>query len=73
MLLHGESTAGVSEVQILSVLLMTALTEAVAELRAEYCEGCQNQYSREEILEGAQCEFCDHVDGVGRSVAGLRD
>lgn len=73
MLLHGESTAGVSEVQTLSVLFMTGLAEAVAELRAENCEGCRNQYSRDEILDGEQCEFCDHVDSVGRSVAGLRD
>ena len=29
---------------------MTTLSDAVARLRADYCKGCQNQYSTEEIL-----------------------
>ncbi len=52
---------------------MTTLSDAVARLRADYCKGCQNQYSTEEILSGSQCEFCDHVEETGRMVASLQD
>lgn len=52
---------------------MATLSEAVNELRAEYCDGCKEQYSYEEIMNGAQCEFCDHVEETGRMVASLQD
>jgi hypothetical protein len=52
---------------------MTSLEEAVNELRAEYCKGCQEQYTREEILDGKQCAFCDRVEETGRMVADLQD
>lgn len=52
---------------------MSNLSDAVDRLRAEYCEGCRQQYTREEILDGEQCEFCDHVEATGRMVASLQD
>lgn len=53
--------------------VMPSLEEAVNELRAEYCQGCQEQYTKEEILNGKQCEFCDRVEETGRMVADLQD
>lgn len=47
--------------------------EAVIELRKEYCEGCQEQFSDEEIEEGAMCDFCEKVRETGKQVAHLRD
>lgn len=55
------------------VVVMATLEEAVNELRAEYCEGCREQFTKEEILDGKQCEFCDHVEETGRMVADLQD
>lgn len=52
---------------------MTSLEKAVNELWAEYFEDYQEQFTREEILEGKQCEFCDRVEETGRMVAGLQD
>lgn len=52
---------------------MTSLEEAVNELRSEHCNGCQEQFTEEEILDGKQCEFCDHVEESGRMVASLQD
>lgn len=53
--------------------LMVTLSEAVAHLRVQYCEGCQEQFSEQEILNRAQCEFCDHVESTGQMVATLQD
>jgi hypothetical protein len=52
---------------------MATLSEAIRHLRADYCEGCNDQYSHEEILDGAFCAGCEHAKAVGRSVAHLRD
>lgn len=52
---------------------METLEEAVNKLRAEYCEGCREQFTEEQILDGKQCEFCDEVEETGRMVAGLQD
>lgn len=47
--------------------------EAVIELRKEYCRGCQNQFTDEEIENGAMCGFCEHVRETGQMVADLQD
>lgn len=52
---------------------MGSLSETVDEMRAEYCEGCREKFSREEILNGKKCSGCKKAGEVGRTVAGLRD
>lgn len=49
------------------------LHEVVIELRKEYCKGCRDQFTDEEIENGKQCAICDKVQETGETVATLRD
>lgn len=52
---------------------MSSLSEEVNKMRADFCEGCKDQFSREEILSGQKCAGCEKAAEVGRLVAGLQD
>jgi|AntRauTorcE11897_2_1112592.scaffolds.fasta_scaffold149432_1 hypothetical protein len=47
--------------------------EAVLELRKEYCEECREQFTMEELDNGAKCEICKECTELGRTVAHLQD
>lgn len=47
--------------------------EAVIELRKEYCEQCNKEFTDEEIDNGEMCEICEQVGEIGRTVAHLQD
>ncbi len=49
------------------------LHEAVLEVRKKYCEQCRNQYSMEELDNGAKCSICLQCEEVGKTVANLQD
>jgi rRNA maturation endonuclease Nob1 len=52
---------------------MSSLLEEIKKVRADYCHGCKNQFTREEIMNGAQCESCKEAAELGRMVADLQD
>lgn len=53
---------------------MSNLSEAVSRVRANHCEGCRNQFSREEIIEeDKKCDGCKRAAEIGRTMAGLKD
>lgn len=52
---------------------MSSLSEEIKKVRADYCESCKDQFTREEILNGAQCEGCQEAAELGRMVADLQD
>lgn len=52
---------------------MSSLSESIKEMRAEFCEGCKSQYTKEEIMNGAQCGSCEKAYEIGKTVATLQD
>lgn len=53
---------------------MSNLSDTVRKLRAEYCEGCREQFNREEIIEEDKCcSGCEKAREVGKTVATLKD
>lgn len=52
---------------------MSKLSEAVNQIRAEFCDGCREQYTEEEIMNGKMCDGCEKAGEMGRTVANLQD
>lgn len=47
--------------------------DAVLEIRKKYCEICQEQFTTEELDNGAMCEICKECKKLGKTVAKLQD
>lgn len=47
--------------------------DAVLELRKKYCEECIQQFTMDELDNGAKCDICKECTELGRTVATLQD
>lgn len=52
---------------------MNTFSEQMLEIRIQYCEQCNKEYTEKELREGKHCDICKEARELGRTVASLQD